>query len=143
MKKITITNAGECINTGENEDLHFQKFEIDGPEEMDASDGYHTFTELYDHRITLFIALCSVYKLMDMSPTFVNPPQPWRSKKHSDGSEFDGWFILGLDKKPGEQKTYHLPISRWEETDFAETLDQAPEWDGHTSADVLDRLKKL
>ena len=67
----------------------------------------------------------------------------WRSKLHSDGSSFEGWFILGMNKKPGEQITYHLPESYWKELDWVETLEQAPEWDGHTSADVLNRLKDL
>jgi hypothetical protein len=34
-------------------------------------------------------------------------------------------------------------MSRWEETNFAPELEKAPEWDGHTPADVLDRLKAL
>ena len=32
---------------------------------------------------------------------------------------------------------------RWEETNFAKTLDKAPEFDGHTPADVLERIKSL
>lgn len=110
-----------------------------------VSDSYHTFDELYEHRITLFIALCKVLKRqenaighMPKGESFV-----WRSKLHSDGSKFDGWFIIGIGKEKGEQITYHLPLSKWEETGFAETLDTAPEFDGHTSADVLERLKKL
>lgn len=50
------------------------------------SDGYHTFGELYEHRIALFRALCSMQ--------------------------------LEIDSEHG-----------------------APKWDGHTSADVLQRLK--
>ncbi len=105
----------------------------DAMKECDC-DGYHTFTELYDHRITLWIALCRMYKIVSFA---------WRSKLHSDGSSFDGWFILGLHNSEGKQITYHLPLSRWEEADFAETFDRAPEFDGHTSDDVLERLKKL
>ena len=43
----------------------------------------------------------------------------------------------------GSQMTYHIPESRWEETDFAATLDRAHEFDGHTPADVLERLKNI
>jgi len=50
---------------------------------------------------------------------------------------------MGLTAADGKQITYHLPIERWDETWFAETLDLAPEWDGHTPADVLERLKHL
>lgn len=93
------------------------------------SDGYHTFGELYEHRIMLFIALAK----QTMSA--------WRTTKHSDGSSWDGWFVLGIFKKAGEQMTYHLPMSKWNDCEFAETLDKAPDFDGHTSNDVLNRIK--
>lgn len=98
-----------------------------------TSDGYHTFDELYEHRVSLWITLCKCF-----SPTLV-----WRSKKHSDGSEYPGWFILGFRFRQGRQITYHVPMSRWEETNFAKTRSRAPKWDGHTSKDVLERLKQL
>ena len=103
----------------------------------ETSDGYHTFNELYDHRITLFIALCS--EIDARTPTgFV-----WRSKLHSDGSAFDGWFVMGIGTAPGEQITYHLPMSRWADTEWLGTeRPRAPEFDGHTSADVLQRLRR-
>lgn len=105
-------------------------------------DGYHTFAELYEHRITLFIALCEILYLDPQYQTG-RKAEIWRSKKNGDDSEWDGWFILGIGKDKGGQITYHLPLSRWEETNFAETLEKAPEFDGHTSDDVLERLKKL
>ena len=67
----------------------------------------------------------------------------WRSLKHSDGSSWDGWFIMGIGLKPGKQITYHLPVSRWEDTGFVETFERAPEFDGHSSDDVLERLKEM
>lgn len=30
-----------------------------------VSDGYHTFKELYEHRVTLFVALCNSLKCID------------------------------------------------------------------------------
>lgn len=120
------------------------KITIDGVDETGLlSDGYHTFDELYDHRITLFIALCKTLDNWDYDGTSMRLPKPWRSKTHHDGSSWDGWFIMGIGKEKGEQISYHLPLSRWDETDFAETLDKAPEWDGHTPADVLERIKAL
>lgn len=110
-------------------------------ENIQISDGYHTFDELYEHRITLWIALCK--KMNDLYNEKGEGLYPWRSKLHSNGTSFDGWFVLGLNIMPGEQMTYHLPDSKWNETGFAETLDKAPEFDGHTSADVLERLSKL
>ncbi len=110
--------------------------------EVEISDGYHTFDELYDHRITLWIALCrQVATLKD--PEGKSLHEVWRSDLHSDGTMYKGQFILGMTTENGEQITYHLPASRIHETDFAETLGYAPKWDGHTSQDVLERIKKL
>ncbi len=117
----------------------------------EISDGYHTFNELYAHRIELFIALC---RQLARHRNFIGQHSAeiigrveyeyvWRSQQHSDGSAIDGWFVMGIRSKKGKQMTYHLPIDRWEDCDFAETLERAPEFDGHTSADVLERLKKL
>ena len=146
MEKITIKNLSyysseKVINLnqdGENITL----LNVFGEKNMEVSDGYHTFSELYDHRITLFIALCRAYAI---DVTEYKNKYIWRSKRHSDGElAFGGtWFVLGIGKAKGEQITYHLPIERWNETEFAETLDKAPEWDGHSPADVLERLKKL
>lgn len=109
-------------------------FEITG-EHIQCSDGYHTMDELYAHRIELWIAM-----LRNMSGA---KALPWRSKLHSDGKGYDGWFVLGQGYAPGEQITYHIPMDRWGSCGFAETLERAPEWDGHTAADVLKRLEAL
>lgn len=101
-----------------------------------VSDGYHTIGELYDHRITLYMAMCKI--IMQNMLTNV-----WRSRKHSDGEVWDKWFILGINTEEGKQITYHIPETRWSETDFAMTLDKAPDFDGHTSEDVLNRIKDL
>lgn len=112
-----------------------------GIDTNEISDGYHTFGELYEHRITLFIALC---RIIEKDPQYQDSNYAiWKSKKHSDHSELDGWFILGIGRYVSEQITYHLPISKWEECLFATELDAAPIWDGHTSNDVLERLKQL
>ena len=114
----------------------------------EVSDIYHTFDELYDHRIELFIALCkSLKKADEINMATINSTRynVWRSKRHSDGElAFGGtWFVLGIFKRSGWQITYHLPIDKWGETEFAETLHKAPEWDGPAPADVLKRLKSL
>lgn len=101
-----------------------------------VSDGFHTFGELYEHRIVLFIKMC---KIMNRHMEYL---KIWKSLKHHDGTGYEGWFIAGIGIKNGEQISYHLPISKWDECDFTE-LDRAPEWDGHTSNDVLERLKQL
>ena len=155
MKKITITKVSRATDIGD-ENPRFTGFELEGTEEMEASDGYHTFGELYENRITLFIALCKKVNQEDETKKALKAfkegfafdrsgwiRKVWRSKIHSDGSSYDGWFILGINKDKGSQITYHLPLSRWGETTFAETLDKAPEFDGHTNQDVLERIKNL
>lgn len=96
------------------------------------SDGYHTFGDLYEHRIELWIALCND-----------NPMRCWKSKVHSDGSVWDGWFILGIEIEKGRQMTYHLPISYWNRIADNRELPKAPEYDGHTPEDVLNRMRLL
>lgn len=100
-------------------------------DDSETSDGYHTMNELYDHRFALYIALCK---------SKVDELYIWRSQAHADGSMYDGHFILGIDNEPGKQITYHLPMILWNKTEFAQTLDRAPDFDGHTAADVIDRL---
>lgn len=122
---------------------------IKGSDTNKISDGYHTFEQLYEHRIVLYIAFARLLG-------FTADPAccTWCSKKHSDGSEWDGWFLLGIGITFGKQITYHLPIKYWDgvaidtETEyglygFAEVLDTAPEFDGHTSEDVLKRISQF
>lgn len=105
-----------------------------------TSDGYHTFDELYEHRFTLWMALC---KQIASDPRYQYDRDVWRSRKHSDGTNYAGWFLLGIGDKPGEQMTYHVPDARWTACGFAKELEKAPEFDGHTSEDVLDRIARL
>lgn len=102
------------------------------------SDGYHTFAELYEHRHALFIALC---RMMQCDADEIGfDSDVWRSRLHADGTMFDGWFVMGINREPGKQITYHLPERLWPTTEFAPALDRAPEWDGHTPDDVVKRL---
>lgn len=104
----------------------------------EVSDGFHTFGELYAHRCRLYVLVCRLLR-PELGGNI------WRSRLHSDGTGFDGWFILGIFRGAGKQITYHLPDAMWADTEFAKynTLDRAPEYDGHTAADVLERLKAL
>ncbi len=98
----------------------------------EVSDGFHTFNELYAHRQILFSKLLSAF-----------PEISWKSRKHTDGSMFDGpenWFIAGM-KLPNGMITYHLEGCFWEHIDCPE-VEFAPPWDGHTAEDVINRLKE-
>ena len=54
MKTISIFRALKCTDVG-SPNPKLTGFEIEGPEEMDAFDGYHTFKDLYEHRIELLL----------------------------------------------------------------------------------------
>ena len=97
------------------------------------SDGYHTFNDLYHHRAVLFGLACKMYA-----------DKAWKSKKHHDNTMYDGMFIVGIDTPYG-QVTYHYDVDPYWNTVFASVseLDNAPEWDGHTPQDVIERLEKL
>lgn len=99
-----------------------------------VSDGYHTFNEIYDHRCINYIAMC---KLLCLGPT-----TPWLSLKDDQGKNMGEWFLLGINTGIG-QISYHIPIKFRNLCRFAENLDKAPKFDGHTSGDVLNRLIEL
>lgn len=103
------------------------------------SDGYHTFDELYEHRVTLWITLCR--KMAEFHHRCDDVV--WKSKLHSDGTGYPSWFVLGVGYKHGEQMTYHLPLYLWGQCGFAKELERAPEFDGHTPSQVLERIRNL
>lgn len=106
-----------------------------------VSDWYHTFKELYEHRVTLFVSLCNhMERIWEMSDSY--KPIAWKSKLHSDGTMYDWWFIAGIWESKWKTLTYHLPISEWDKMDIRE-IPKAPEWDWHTSDDVIRLLKQL
>ena len=109
-----------------------------------VADEYHSMNELYAHRHELFMALCKIYD------NYITPLNTrvkcWKSKLHFDGTMFEGFFIMGMSVTEFEgqasQITYHLPIRYWNLCNVLE-MPNAPEYDGHTSDDVLRRLRKL
>lgn len=96
----------------------------------DISDGYHTFNELYYHRMILFSVIVSQNRAIS-----------WKSKKHSDNTMYDDMFIVGINTPMG-QVTYHYNLKYWNYFDCCE-LKKAPEYDGHTSDDVCNRLLNM
>lgn len=94
------------------------------------NDGYHTFEDLYFQRCILFATICNQNKEIS-----------WKSKKHSDGSMYDNYFIVGIETPKGNY-TYHYDIKFWNFFKVKE-LENAPEWDGHTEDDIVERLFSL
>lgn len=106
----------------------------------EVSDGFHTFNQLYEHRNLIFCFLLTLIYRENLSKF-----QVWKSLKHSDGTMFDSnngdWFIAGLSDETGSRQiTYHMSKSRyWGLLDIPER-EFAPEYDGHSPDDVLERL---
>lgn len=111
-------------------------------EDLEVSDGHHTMDELYRHRFNLFIALA---KSIDKDTLAYNKYKVWKSKFHSDGTMFEGWFILVIQYAVFDgvkQISYHLPLDYWNKINVVE-MERSTEWDGHNSDDVLERLLEL
>lgn len=94
-----------------------------------TSDGYHTFDELYEHRMILFSVILNLHK--DIS---------WKSKLHHDGTMYDDYYIVGI-KTPEGEYTFHYHMDTWDTFDVPE-IENAPEWDGHKPSDIT-RLHSL
>lgn len=105
------------------------RFEFEVESKQQISDGYHTFEELYYHRMVLFSLVCRIYK-----------DKAWKSWKHDDGSMFDDYFIVGVTTPKGDY-TYHYYKDYWSTFDVKE-LELAPVWDGHKPSDIV-RLYSL
>ena len=93
----------------------------------DLSDTYHSFNDLYEHRMVL------------TALAFMNIPYAWKAKKHEDGSMYDGMFIVGVPTPDG-MVTYHYDLTDWNLFKIPE-IPHSPHFDGHTPEDVVNRLK--
>lgn len=101
-----------------------QTIEIPERNMNNVSDGYHTFGELYYHRMILFSIICKE-----------NKDNSWRSKLHADNTMYEGYFIVGIDTEKG-QYSYHFDLKYWDKFSNIKTLQNAPEWDGHVPSDI-------
>lgn len=97
----------------------------------ETSDGYHTFNELYHHRALLFSVVVRNY-----------PELCWKSKKHHTGDMYEGMFIVGINTPDG-QASYHYDIEPYWDMFKCEELEFAPEWDGHTPDQAIERIGRL
>lgn len=97
----------------------------------ETSDGYHTFNELYHHRAVLFSVIVKAF-----------PGRAWKARQHHDGTMYSGMFIVGIDTPEG-QASYHYDIDPYWDMFECRELERAPEWDGHTPAQAIERIGKL
>ncbi|HSH24818.1 MAG TPA: hypothetical protein VLA13_04695 [Massilibacterium sp.] len=110
--------------------FQLKKFEFEVESKGQISDGYHTFDELYHHRMILFSVICNQ-----------NKDKAWKSWKHDDGTMFDDYFIVGIETDEGHY-TYHYHKDHWDLFKVKE-LDFAPKWDGHKPEDITRLLSLL
>ncbi len=131
---LDLNKDGKGSRTYEFFELAIKALEKEPCEDMgEASDGHHTFNQLYHQRAILFATIVNEY-----------PDISWKSFKHSDGhycfDEGGEMFIVGIDTPEGSY-TYHYHKKYWDLFKCKE-LECGKEWDGHTEKDVT-RLLSL
>lgn len=119
--------------TSTYEDAMVRMADLIEPQPIDGntSDGYHTFNELYHHRAVLFSVIVKIFA-----------DRAWKSKLHADGTMYDGMFIVGIETPDG-QATYHYDVDPYWNMFQCKEVDRAPEWDGHTPDQAIERIGKL
>jgi len=158
MKKCILTvdpmidvKITEIINHNIGRRVGYRFEALNGEENaIEVSDGHHTMEELYEHCIRLYLALVKAYDEL-ITPLNCNV-RCWKAKKHDDGSEYEGRFLLGMtvtkpqfnsDQPPEKYDiSYYIPMKYWHLARVVE-LEKAPPYDGYTSDDVLERLFRL
>jgi len=124
MKEEYVLGKSEVFyNPHEN---NYNGLDIQEAHERGKKDAYHSMNELYEHRNLLFLNLM-LYT------------GGWKSKKSADGAPVEeGWFLAGA-YIGNKEITYHLPMKLWPLC--CGVYRNIPDWDGHTSNDVVNRLK--
>ena len=133
IKKDQLVSEDEVVDIGE------------------LSDGHHTFNELYNFRKVYNAALFNEWAenletSSDFGQALFNVPKynVHKSWRHSDGELCfgGGWFIVSA-MLPTGLISNHYKAEDWDLFKIPEVDKALFEFDGHTSEDVLNRLKKL
>lgn len=128
-----------------------QKIKDSGVDTNLVSDSYHTFGELYEARKCLNAALFNEWALhmwdFSVVPGVISNSRKHdvhKSWRHHDGELCftGGWFIV-VAVLPTGQISYHYEAKDWDLFRIPEVEKAKYEFDGHTSEDVLKRLKEL
>lgn len=103
-----------------------------------TSDGYHTFKDLYEFRLLYNAHLFNEWAKQGMYDVH-------KSQRHADGELCFGradYFVV-VATLPTGQISNHYPMSDWD-LFKCEAVEKAKQiWDGHTSQDVVSRLRSL
>jgi hypothetical protein len=123
-------------------------------EKENLNDGYHSFKELYEFRMIYNAALFNEWATqISINPKWskeANQPvklpkyNVHKSWRHHDGELCfgGGWFIV-VAVLPTGQISNHYEAKDWGLFKIPEVEKSLFEFDGHTSQDVLERLKSL
>jgi hypothetical protein len=106
-----------------------------------TTDEYHSFDELYRHRMLITAAWLSGLETRDLVRSPADQFRPHKSRLHSDGTVpfGGGWFIV-VAQLPTGQVSYHYPLKDWDLFRIAER-ERPADFDGHTADDVVARLE--
>lgn len=97
----------------------------------------HTIDELYEFRL-MYNAL--LFNLWEETGKY----EVYKSKRHDNGELcFDGDYFIVVAMLPKGQISNHYPMDKWEYFKIPEYEKVKDEFDGHTSQDVLDRLRDV
>lgn len=124
-----------------------QDLKIKGEDVGNVSDGYHTFSELYEFRKVYNAALFNEWasaEICNEDGSWGNKYDVHKSWKHNDGELCfgGGWFIV-VAILPTGQISNHYEANDWDLFKIPETETAKYQFDGHTSTDVLFRLRSL
>lgn len=123
-RRFTIrTDDGRAHIVSEERSVHLER------------DEHHTMEELYEYRMAF-----NAYTALYFDVMHAGAVKSWR---HHDGEECfgGGWFIVAVSTPDGWVAN-HYKAEHWD-LFLVPEKDRGPEWDGHTPAEGLERLKKL
>lgn len=122
-EKVEKNTKEENKKTAEKINKEILDYKEKGGDTNLISDKYHTFGELYEHRMYLTKVIAESY-----------PEYSWKSWKHEDGTMFKDSFIVGFNTPDG-QYSYHYRKENWDLFQIKE-LPNAPKFDGHKPSDI-------
>lgn len=99
---------------------------------QDLSDGYHSFKDLYEHRLALTAALFNTLAKE-------HNVQVHKARYHHDGGGFPGYFIV-VAELPTGTISYHYENKDWDKFHILAYESSPVPFDGHTADDTIKRL---
>ena len=108
------------------------------------SDKWHTFGDLYNHRMAFTIALANTlehFGSTDGNGSDVYCYKSWKHHNNEKDPMFEGSFIVVFET-PNGQISYHYKAEHWDKFHINE-YEEANKYDGHTPDDTIVRLMQL